>query len=288
MLFYASKCHNILNSLDFTPEKYAGQLMLNPNYPSVSIPKDCKYIMDSGAFQDVADDKRLSFKDALDRQLNFEKKLGVEAEAIVSYDRLVDEQLTNGKQIKQRVDIDEGAEYVEETIKASEYLTHTLPNRTLVLSNQGTNVKQYVDCVEHILNMAKPTDIIGIGGFCILSRNKQYRLDYFEILKKILPAIQKKNIRRLHIFGMGVIDVLIQTDIICNKYGVVCSYDTSSLEVNSVFGRVFNAEQGLIQSVFTKSDKYKTYHPAVLAHTNIANVTAFWTNFNNIFSGVSE
>ena len=286
MLFYASKCHDVLNMLEFAPEKYAGQLMLNPNYPRVTIPPECKYIMDSGAFQDVADDKRLSFKSALERQLNFENKLGVKAEAIVSYDRLVDEQLTNGKQVKQRVDYNLGADYVEETIKAAEYLSRALPDRTLVLSNQGTNVKQYVECVEHTLNVSKTGDIIGIGGFCILSRNKQYRLDYFEILKEILPKLQSKKIQRIHIFGMGVIDVLIQTDIICKKYGVTCSYDTSSLELNSVFGRVFNPVPGMIQSIFSREDKYRSYQPAILAHTNIANVTAFWANFDNIFLGV--
>lgn len=287
MRFYASKCHDTLNSLPFVPERYANQLMLNPNYPRVSLPHDCVYMMDSGAFQDVSTDTRLSFKDALARQLDFENVLGVKAEAIVSYDRLVDEQLLDGKQIKQRVDTLIGAEYVEETIKAAEYIARALPNRKLVLSNQGSTVKQYVDCVDSVIQVAKPADIIGIGGFCILARNKQYRADYFEILKQILPKLKEHGLSQIHIFGMGIFEVLIKTEILCKKYGVSCSYDTSSMEINSVFGRVFNPDLAKIQGVFDKAEKYTDYHPAILAHTNIANVTAFWANFNNIFMGAN-
>ena len=167
MRFYASKTSNILNSMPFEPERYAHALMLNPNYTGVDIPNDTIYMMDSGAFQDVKDDQRLTFASALKRQLDFEKKLGVKAESLVSYDRLVDEQCENGVQFKKRVDDDIGVDYVEETIKASEYFVKErdrgiLQGRNLVLSNQGCNVRQYVGCVNNILDIAEPNDIIGI------------------------------------------------------------------------------------------------------------------------------
>ena len=280
MKFYASKCHDRLNGSVFNPESVADAIMLNPNYPQVSVPKDYPYMLDSGAFQDVATENRLSFKDALSRQLEFEKLIGTEAEALVSYDRLIDEQVENGKQFKCRVDHRTGEEYVEETIKAAEYLAHAMPDRTLVLSNQGTTVEQYVNCVEHVLEYAKPKDIIGIGGFCILSKNKKYREDYLNILKLILPKISQNGIKRIHIFGMSVFEVLIRTELMCREYGIQPSYDTSSTELNSVFGRVFDPYDGKIHNVFTKEEKHNGYEPASLSLLNIKNVTDFWHNMD--------
>lgn len=291
MRFYASKTNNILNSMPFEPEKYAHALMLNPNYKGVDIPNDTIYMMDSGAFQDVKDDQRLTFANALKRQLDFEKKLGVKAESLVSYDRLVDEQCENGVQFKKRVDDDIGVDYVEETIKASEYFVRErekglLKNRNLVLSNQGCNVRQYVGCVNNILDIAEPNDIIGIGGFCIMYRSKEYRQDYYEILKHTLPRIAEKGIRRIHIFGMSIFEVLIRTDLMCKKYGIECSYDTSSAERGAVFGRLFDPDKASICNIFYKSEKKNGYEPSRLAHLNIKNITQFWDNWNEM--GISD
>lgn len=282
MKFYASKCHDRLNGSVFNPESVADAIMMNPNYSQVSVPVGYPYMLDSGAFQDVATEKRLSFKDALDRQLLFEKKMGSQAESIVSYDRLIDEQVENGKQFKCRVDTATGEQYVEETIQAAEYLAHALPDRQLVLSNQGTTVDQYVTCVENILRVAKPTDIIGIGGFCILSKSKKYKEDYFAIMKLILPKIKEKGVSRIHIFGMSVFEVLIRTEIMCAEYGISPSYDTSSTELNSVFGRVFDPIDGMIHNVFKKEEKHNGYEPAGLSLLNIKNVTDFWHNMDMI------
>lgn len=284
MKYYASKCHDILNGKPFIPECYAKGIMVNPNYPKISIRMGTGYIVDSGAFQDVKTESRLTFKDALDRQLKLIEQIGYPAEAIVSYDRLVDEQAIDGKQFKARVDVDVGSEYVEETIKAAEYLNKERERiqSNLILSNQGVTVNQYIQCVENVLDFTDKDDIIGIGGFCIMRQNKQYKQDYYEIISKILPKIQEKGIKRIHVFGMSIFDVLIHTDMLTHKYGIECSYDTSSAEVNSVFGRVFNPEIGQITGVFDKSEKYTVYHPATLSHLNIKNITDFWTNWNTI------
>jgi len=279
--FYASKCHDRLNGKPFRPELFSEGLMVNPLYPNVTIPDKINYIVDSGAFQDVKTESRLTFSAALDRQLKFIKKIGYPAEAIVSYDRLVDEQVKDGQQIKERVSEDVGWEYVEETIKAAEYLNKERGRiqSNLILSNQGTTVKQYVQCVENILDISNEGDIIGIGGFCIMRQNKQYKQDYLNILKEILPKISEKT-DRIHIFGMSIFDILIRTEIMAAKYGIDCSYDTSSAEVNSVFGRVFNPEQAQLTQVFDRNEKYNLFHPAVLSELNIQNITDFWTNYN--------
>ena len=95
MRFYISKCHDRLNGVPYTPEKYGKYLCINPYYRVTVKSEDVKFLIDSGAFQDVGAEKRLNFEEALQRQLEFEQtvtKSKRPAEAIVSYDRLVDEQ----------------------------------------------------------------------------------------------------------------------------------------------------------------------------------------------------
>lgn len=159
MRYYASKCHDRLNGRQFDIEKDYPYLCLNPMYKAtLSVP--CEYILDSGAFQDVKGD-RLTYAQALDRQLDYEKDVGQQAHAIVSYDRLVDEQKSEtGSQFKARVCEDVGEEYVEDTIKASEYLVSQrgrLGNRHLILSCQGTTVEQYLQCLDNIMDISTLT-----------------------------------------------------------------------------------------------------------------------------------
>lgn len=71
MRFYASKIHNNLNGRPFEPETYCDYLCINPYY-KCNVINDAKFMIDSGAFQDVGTEKRLSFEDALKRQLDFE------------------------------------------------------------------------------------------------------------------------------------------------------------------------------------------------------------------------
>lgn len=89
MRFYVSKCHNTLHGMPYNPELKTPNLCLNPYYKVKLLPGcDVSYILDSGAFQDVRGE-RLSFADALRRQLGFEETVGRPAYAVVSYDRLV-------------------------------------------------------------------------------------------------------------------------------------------------------------------------------------------------------
>lgn len=262
--------------------------MLNPNYPKVSIENDCPYMIDSGAFQDVKGIRK-TYADALSRQLNLESRIGRMCESLVSYDRLVDEQIAgNGEQVKKRVDEETGNQYVEETVNAARFLAeheHELYPRKLVMSCQGVTVDQYMQCAEDIIDImwnCHHKHIFGIGGFCILSKSKQYKVDYLQIIDHLFPMLSDSGIDKVHIFGMSVFDVLIRTEQAANKWGIDVTYDTSSAEINSVFGRVFCPESAQIKNVWNKDEKYSLYHPTNIAHLNILNITQFWENYSKI------
>ena len=279
MRFYVSKCHETLNGVPYNPELRTPNLCLNPYYRVKLLPEcDVSYILDSGAFQDVKG-VRLSYSDALRRQLNFEKVVGRQAYAIVSYDHLVDEQMVDGVQIKVRVDRDTGKRYVDETVEAAAYLASRrsdLGDRKLILSCQGTDDKQYLDCLDAILDIAKPGDIIGFGGFCILSKNKVYEEEFYRVVTKGIPKIRDAGIDRVHIFGMGVFRALVQADVFARMHGVECSYDTSSAEMNAVFGKSFNPLEGQMSQVFGKCHKNMGYRSADLAMFNIDLILDYW------------
>ncbi len=284
MRFYVSKCHDKLNGAEYSPETITPYLCLNPYYDAtLKKHSRVKYILDSGAFQDVKTESRLTPEGALQRQLDFEKAIGRKAEAIVSYDRLVDEQIEDGVQYKERVSESLGKEYVEETIESAKYLCSQrsrLKGRKLVLSCQGATAPQYMDCLKAMLDIASPEDIIGFGGFCILSKSVKYETEFYEVVNKGFPMIHENGNERVHIFGMGVFRVLVQAELYARLHGIECSYDTSSPELNSVFGKSFNPVEGQMATVFSKVHKKEGYVPAELAMFNVRMITDFWENMS--------
>ena len=286
MRYYVSKCHDRLNAHPYTPERVTPYLCLNPYYRvTLDSRAEVSFMIDSGAFQDVGNESRLSFEDALKRQLDFEKMLGREAEALVSYDRLVDEQVDERGQFKQRVDHNLGEDYVAETIEAATFLSgkrSELSPRKLILSCQGTSVNQYMECIESVLDVARPGDIIGFGGFCILSKGKEYERQFYEIVRRSFPIIHDAGIDRVHVFGMGVFRALVQTDIYGRMNGIECSYDTSSPEMNAVFGKSFNPLNAQMTKVFAKVHKNQGYVPAELALMNVELIRDYWTRLREM------
>lgn len=279
MRFYVSKCHNTLHGMPYNPEIKTPHLCLNPYYTVRLLPGcDVSYILDSGAFQDVRGE-RLSFDDALRRQLDFEEAVGRPAYALVSYDRLVDEQMVDGAQTKIRVDKDTGKQYVEETVEAAAYLASRrseLGDRKLILSCQGADAEQYLGCLDSVLEIAEPGDIIGFGGFCILSRRRAYEEEFYRVFTEAIPRIRRSGINRVHIFGMGVFRALVQADLFARVHGIECSYDTSSAEMNAVFGKCFDPVAGQMSKVFSKCQENNGYRPADLAMLNIDLILNYW------------
>lgn len=296
MQYFVSKNHDKLNRRVFNPETKVNRICLNPKY-NVTLGNradSVDVLLDSGAFQDIKKSERLTCQGALERQLNFEDKVGFFSKYIVSYDRIVDESPTvHGERKKRRVGLSMAEKYVQETIDAAKYLADErdeLEPRRLVLSNQGINPDQYIRGLKEVLKFAEPRDVIGLGGFCIIGQIPRYVKDYYAVLERALPLLKVKKIRRLHVFGVGVFKVLIRTHVLCWKYGIIPSYDTSSLELNAVYGRSFQADhegigpQGVhLTTVFEKKDKYRLYHPRDWALFNIEQVNNFWEGLNKLY-----
>jgi hypothetical protein len=296
MQFFVSKNHNNLNRRPFSPETINPRLCLNPKY-GVRLARpagDLEILLDSGAFQDISDHKRLSFDGALQRQLTFEQRVGFQSKYIVSYDRIVDETFNeDGKRVKLRVDGRTARKYVDETVDAAKHLAdqrRELKPRRLVLSNQGVSPGQYSRCVKEVLSFSEKNDVIGLGGQCIIGQRPGLTADYFEVLRNILPLIHRKGIRRLHVFGVGTFPVLVKTQALCSKFGIVPSYDTSALEINARWGKITvppNVQDWLptlhVTRVFGLEDKFELFHPRDLALLNIRIATNFWEEIDKMY-----
>lgn len=169
-------------------------------------------LLDSGAFTDPPH-KRLTFEAALGRQLAWEGWAGRiwklikpwAARKVVSYDLLIDEKWVEGERHKERWDIRTAEGAVAETIAAARYLSdqreRTGP-RTLVLSCQGVDAFQYQECVAEVLKFARPSDWIGLGGWCILGMQQRWMKTFWPAMRSILPMIVRAGIRHIHIFGV--------------------------------------------------------------------------------------
>ena len=82
-------------------EFFCKHICISPHYKVWMDNPKASILLDSGAFQDRGKEDRLSFKDALARQLKHEKKMNFISQRIVSYDYIGN---------------------VEETLKANKFL----------------------------------------------------------------------------------------------------------------------------------------------------------------------
>lgn len=227
-------------------------------------PYNLHALLDSGAFQDVCGDKRITPQKALCRQLSYETRLkkawlnqliklqllayrcdinlpnqvlnlafyqaiNWKVSFIVSYDRLIDEKWINGAKIKQRWAEDEAWKAVEETIEAARYLSsmrETLHPRTLILGCQGVTARQYKICTEEVLKYAVSSDWIGLGGWCILGKKQIYFNEFKKTLLQVIPLIAAKGIKHVHLFGVLWLPAVGVFQAMCDKYGLTCSTDS--------------------------------------------------------------
>lgn len=194
-------------------------------------------LLDSGAFSDPPEN-RLSPAGALDRQLCWERQarnecgaIGWRAEAIVSYDRLIDEVWAGGIRHKQRWTVKAADAAVEETVEAARYLAarrRDLEPRRLVLSCQGVEAAQYFGCVQEVLQVATPNDWIGFGGWCILGRWKSWLHEFFRTIHLCLPEIAAAHIGRVHLFGCIWPPALGGLLWLADQYGITVSTDSAA------------------------------------------------------------
>lgn len=204
--------------------------------PPYTDPRNLCYLLDSGAFSD-GPEARLTPDRALERQLTWEARASdvwgtpIAAEAIVSYDLLIDELWTDGVRHKRRWSVDDADHAVRETIASAAYLAarrRALAPRRLVLSCQGVDAGQYSECVAEVCRMAQPGDWIGLGGWCIVGRFTTWLPEFQRAMARSIPRIAAAGVRRVHLFGVlwepAVASLVWEAD----QHGIAISVDSTA------------------------------------------------------------
>jgi hypothetical protein len=258
---YQKERNNVCGSVQLSPVR-TGKGINKKTVPYTSWnagdidPFCCDLLLDSGAFTDVLTNSRTTPEDSLSRQLKF---LGIADKKfhktyIVSYDLLIDEKYINGERKKQRWSVEDAWTAVESTIDAAKYLDsqrNNLSGFTLIQSCQGVDASQYLKCVEKILPFCQKDDVIGLGGWCILGRQKSYLPIFWETINQIIPAIAESGIKKVHIFGCTwykpsqgfPLPPLQGLLALCDKYHLKVSTDSRSLIGNALWKKEGNSPQ---------------------------------------------
>lgn len=228
------------------PGRYAcvppvqGASTKNRKINRVSVPRETEVIQDSGAFCDSTD-ARLSFEEALNRQLLHSKKFGYSNNVthMASYDLLIDEKWENGQRRKDRWSPDDAEYAVRETVESARYITSVRDklNCGLVLSAQGVYPEQYLRCAKQIFPLIDPgRDILGLGGWCILGIRKSYLSQFQETISLVIPEAAKYGIKKVHIWGVLYLPALGNLLWMCDRHGMELSTDSAGPQKRPAMG----------------------------------------------------
>jgi len=193
-----------------------------------------KYILDSGAFCDDPAN-RLTFTAAWQRQIDHAEKYGYmdNISHIVAYDLLIDEWWQDGIRSKHRWTESAAREAVEITVAAAQYARqrrdNTLSEKGLILPVQGVTPDQYATCAEKTIPHIDPeTDILGLGGWCIIGMYRTMLGGFKKTLQKVMPMAAHAGIQRVHIFGVMYPPALGMLQYYADQHGIEVSTDSSS------------------------------------------------------------
>lgn len=241
--------------------------------------------------------RRLTPRLALDRQLAFERSKGRGGERrfpdgfeyVVTYDMLVgvDESIVDGKRVKRRGTEETAAPAVRETLESAAHYywrRHEIRGG-IAYAAQGATLRQYVNCVRLLLPLMRSgRDILALGGFCIVGMQPSLKPLFVEVCRVVAPMLAARGITRAHVLGVCACDVLVAAAEEFARHGVEFSTDSSSIEMNSVMGKVWSERnmlrgQGRMSPWVKKYDvtdkQAGAYHPADLAMENIRRFSAW-------------
>lgn len=195
----------------------------------VHVPPDCRILQDSGAYGEPLSrfNRRLTFAYALRRQeehaakYDYADKIAYRA----SYDLLVDHRLSNRQIV--RADEVAGVEAADYTIRAAKFLAKHRNGYNLALNAQGSTPEQYLHCVQQIVPLLQPDDVIGLGGWCVLGRVPSLMADFLETLALVIPFCAQEGVRRVHVYGCIFFPALAALLAICDHYGISISTDSA-------------------------------------------------------------
>lgn len=253
MIIFVSKTSDVLNKKPYDVENLSNNICLNPMYKRVSLSRGVNVLMDSGAFQN--EDRRLSFEDALSRQLTFARSINSSISCLAAYDR-IDDRL--------------------ETIKANNFILNNTPtNITPIVICQGKNREEYLKCLYDIIELSHSYDrfILGFGGIAKSGMNKVLEDKLFHTIEHGKNKIE--HIKQIHLFGVFTNRILKRAEQELNEHSLSC--DTASIEIRSVMGNVFDG--GKWVKTFSKPQKYVDYDPNVLAKCNVVRAINYYRSF---------
>lgn len=184
----------------------------DPKFPQNSL----TILLDSGTF---TDSRRLSLLEAYNRMYRWERKASsrwgyrIIANYWASYDRIGDSHSSI-----------EAALFI---VKRREMLTP----RKLILTAQGgnqANQADYINCLRQILDIANPTDIIGLGGWANLGIKRLRIYQFINLIEQAIPLINSANIFQVHLWGVSWNIPLTYLLVLCDRYSIKLTTDSSS------------------------------------------------------------
>ena len=234
--------------------------------------------------------ERMTPGEAIDAQIAFRARLRAELgdydfdfEAVVTYDKLVDEAVVNGKQVKRRAAEVDAVAMVAETIASARVYQARRDEfgGAIAYAAQGATLGQYMDCVRQLLPLMRPgKDWLALGGFCIIGQRRSLIPLFIEVCREVAPLLARHGITRVHVLGVTVVDALQHVAKFFADAGVVLSTDSTSMEKNAIMGGVWDEEHMLrrpgaspFKHVWMPDDKGVLYHSADLAIGNIRRFT---------------
>lgn len=225
--FYCTVNDATWNGFPVQPGKY---VCVSPVYgekeirdSSISLPADCEVVQDSGAFCDRRHGRN-EYAYALQRQITHAERYGYSDQIVAraTYDMLVTkfdtpEYATTG---------------VNETIKAARWLHRhrdDMPQACpLIITAQGLDVSQYVQCVRALLPCFEEGDILGLGGWAWIGKAPRLLMPVFrQTMKQVIPLAAQAGIKRVHIWGVckpSALSVLLWE---CDQHGIAVQTDSS-------------------------------------------------------------
>lgn len=194
------------------------------------VPSSTRIIQDSGAFCD-GPGERLSFERALERQVVHAAKHGYASQIThrASYDLLIDEVWTDGNRHKRRWTVKDAETAVKATVEAAVFLATKRGGLSLILSAQGVDATQYLECVQEVAPLLDvDKDILGLGGWCIVGKLPAAMMPTFrETIRSIIPFAAGKGVRQVHIWGVLYAPALGELLWMCDRHNVKLSTDSA-------------------------------------------------------------
>jgi hypothetical protein len=218
----------------------AGRSSRTKKETPVTIPDNNRVIQDSGAFSDNWSE-RLDFAEALERQqihadkYHYADKIQYRA----SYDLLIDEVWDEGNRHKRRWSVAQAESAVETTVAAAKFIAENRDGLNLILSAQGVDAPQYLDCVEQVIPyMDMERDALGFGGWCIIGKMPKQMMPVFsETVRTVIPVAAAKGVKRLHIWGVIYPKALGELLWMCDQHDIAVSTDSSGVCLQPIFGQ---------------------------------------------------